>query len=388
MKLVRAYLVLIGFLTLHVTVQASTTSENKMDFQTVDNLWDKETLNAIFTSWAESKKLAASDISAVQKSLAEKQDLTQGLTCLVKQLVQLGIEDEEIEKLLINNEFSIPDEAKLDRGYHQLVMGRSSKLGSVIDNFKGFRKVGLGNWIFLNGVKLLTYYKTLEMITGFIIPAAATVIEPAYECPLPKGSYAQSCQPIAVPYKSSDPLVPSDSCILNTKCSYIIPSIPPTPQTYYYQPGDGSILDNQNGTLVLVGRNNEIVPVDELRKQITCTQPLPGSFERTCKVSVRPYESTDPNLVNTAFCQMSAECKKIGGAGYGNQQNVVYYGQQHLHGATGAAENCDGVLVVHADRRNDGKCELKSTEDIRNLASNQGSTVHVLGQNQPPKDEL
>lgn len=338
---------------------------------------DNELISVVFSSWVIGKEIKDEEKEKILKSIESSQDIYQTLTTLVNGMVACGGSSSEIEQLFAYNGFEIPNSAKLDCGAHQVFLGRSSLLGSFGANLKGMSRIGLFRWCFDNAMPLLTYYATIQSVLGLVMPVAAIDVVPDAVCSMPHGSFEASCHNTTiVHYRSSDPLVPMDSCKLTTSCESIIPSIPSTPNTLYYQATDGLTLGNNNGTLVVLNSASQGTPITEVSQVIKC-QPLPGSHERTCELKVEPYVSTDPNLQSTSFCKMASNCKKVDGKEVG-AQNTVYYGHQQLQGTDVAVENCDGKAIIHSSKNLDGMCDHVSHDKVREIAADKGKDVHVL----------
>jgi hypothetical protein len=301
-------------------------------------------------------------------------------------MISRGQSPHEIETFIIQAGLTLPKTAYIDKGLHNFVLGRNSILGSAKANLKAITgRRGLSEWLFQNSSTILGYGATMTMFGSLISPAAAVTLETPLDqssmCALPAGTYQGSCHDTTIAsYHSADINVPG-SCVLTTKCSTIIPSIPHTENTFYFAKADSSTLElyNVNGTLS-VSQTPGTVTTEAL-----CS-PLSGSFTATCQSTVGRYISTDPN-VSSPLCQMQSSCKTLGGKTEVGG-NSVYYAYKNTQIKEGAlvAENCDGRFVIHSHPSQDGMCEGKTSEQIRSLSFTKGKTHRVLGEGW--KDEL
>jgi hypothetical protein len=225
------------------------------------------------------------------------------------------------------------------------------------------------------GLKFALYGGAVYSLASAPMAAALDWGSADTACSLPEGSYLGSCHNTTViPYKSTYPYVPANICVLKTQCNSIIPSIPPTNNTIYFQSTSDVRFGNNNGTLTVLdelGRESPIPTKDD----ITCTA-LPGSHDLSCKINVAPYQSTDKNLKTTPFCQMKSDCHNLDGEE--TTLNTVYFAHEHLRGLDVVAENCDGLLVIHGRRESDGMCAKKNPNDIRDIAKAKGKTTQVV----------
>jgi hypothetical protein len=197
----------------------------------------------------------------------------------------------------------------------------------------------------------------------------------ASSCPRPEGSYLNSCHNVVVmPYKSTDPNVPVDACRLITQCNSIIPSIPPTTNTIYFQSTSGVRFGNNNGTLTVLDELGRESPISA-KESVVCSA-LPGSHDLSCEVEVLPYQSTDENLEKTPFCQMKSHCRNLDDRQ--TTLNTVYFAHEHQRGKDVAVENCDGRLVIHSTRSADGMCAKKTPDKIKHIAQEKGQTTQVI----------
>jgi hypothetical protein len=78
-----------------------------------------------------------------------------------------------------------------------------------------------------------------------IFPGAQASSIPDTRCELPEGSYQESCHNTTITY------TPENSCLLQTYCNTIIPSIHPQYNQLNYAPSRSLILGNENGTLTI-----------------------------------------------------------------------------------------------------------------------------------------
>jgi hypothetical protein len=231
--------------------------------------------------------------------------------------------------------------------------------------------------IMQKGLKIALYGGAVYSVAS--LPAAAaldwnSLADPSH-CPIPEGSYLGSCQNTTVmSYKSTDPLVPVNTCVLTTQCNSIIPSIPPTNNTIYFQSTSDVRFGNNNGTLTVL---NELGKESQIpaKGSITCTA-LPGSHDLSCQLDVSPYTSTDENLKTTPFCEMKSRCRTL--ANGQTTLNTVYFGHENQRGADVVAENCDGRLVIHGTRKSDGMCAKKTPNEIKDIAQKKGETTQVI----------
>jgi hypothetical protein len=334
----------------------------------------KKALSVTFKLSVTDKGLSKEEIKKVTTSIKESEHIDAALTVFINELIGHGVSSSDVDHIVTNFGYAIPRSAKIDYGLHDIVLGRSSLLGSLRANAKSIWNNGLMRWGFENGPTLMGYMATVQLISGMLTPAAAEVVTPESMCPLPEGPWVGSCHNTTVaPYRSMDPNVPVDSCVLTTRCTTIIPSIPPVENEFFFKSTSDLTLDNRNGTLTIQNSSGGFSPL--VSNQAECT-PLPGSHHHSCEISVGSYTSIDPRLADTPFCEMRSTCAKL--TGDMNTQNLVYYGHEQLRGQEVVAENCDGMMVIHDTHDTDGMCAGKDESDIREISAQQGNTHHVL----------
>lgn len=211
-------------------------------------------------------------------------------------------------------------------------------------------------------------------------------------CPLPEGSYVQSCtQPKMAFYPSPDPYVPT-MCELTTTCKTYYESMPPVEGTYYL-PMQTFIRDvsNVNGTLYckdgsVLGKPEKLELEDKPKeidaepgptwgwqtwnnptkyREEICQIPY-GSYEETCDpdVKVKPYVSTDLELQASPFCIAETTCKTL--RGKQKSSFTVYCSEKGER-----FENCDGVILVHPEGRATNVCAGKTEKEIQEIVNSQ-----------------
>jgi len=343
----------------------------------------KSLLSISFRNWGESKKIEEPDIQTAERSIASTTHIDSALKIFIDKLIEHGASSSDAYEIVSSHGYTPPPSAKLDYGLHDYILGRSSLLGSWHSNTKAIWSHGFTKWVIDNGPTLLGYTATLKFIMSQVVPVSAVDIVPDNVCSLPQGSWNESCHNATVtPYHSSDPNVPFDSCVLKTKCDTIIPSIPPQQNHLYFKSTSELRLGNNNGSLVIQSESSQGLP---LSQKVECS-PLPGSHELSCHVEAAQYNSTDPNLESTPFCEMRSSCRDIEGR---IQTDIkVYYGHEHLRGRDVAVENCDGKVVIHDSKKMDGMCAKKDASDIRKISTEKGKIQHVIKSEQDSKDEL
>ncbi|MDP3532655.1 MAG: hypothetical protein Q8S31_05130 [Alphaproteobacteria bacterium] len=305
-------------------------------------------------------------IDEINSLIRKSSSMEDVLKNLINILVECGVSSSEIHQLFAFSGYTVPNSSKLDYGIHQYFLGRESLLGSFRSNFKGFKNIGF-QYVANNWGVLLGYVATAQLFANLISPVAAIEISDESNCPIPEGPWKHSCKNISIePYKSSDPNVPVNSCKLTAHCDRIETSIPQGKNEIYYQPVNGLLLDNKNGTLSFQGSSSHL-----LQEQKPCVA-FTGSYEKSCNVEIIPYTSADPNLSNTSFCKMKSACLDI--SGNKKTENTIYYDHPN---AGVAIENCNGITVMHYGN-SDGMCFGKSPEAISKVAIELGKLLHVV----------
>lgn len=342
---------------------------NKDDFED-----QKKALSVAFKVSIEDKELSKKEIKEVTASIKRSGHIDEALTIFINELIGHGVSSSDVDRIVTAFGYTIPRSAQIDYGFHDIAFGRSSLLGSLRANARSIWNNGLIKWGIENGPTLLGYMATVQLVSGMLTPAAAEVVTPEGMCSLPEGAWVGSCHnTTVVPYRSMDPNVPADSCVLTTRCDTIIPSIPPIENELFFKSTSSLILDNRNGTLAIRNSSGDFSPLSS--SQIECTA-LPGSHHDSCTISVSPYTPTDPRLADTPFCEMRSTCAKI--EGDTNTQNSVYYRHEQLRGHEVVAENCDGKMLIHDSHDADGKCAGEDATRIREISAQHGNTRHVL----------
>lgn len=334
----------------------------------------KKALSVAFKISVTDKGLSKEEIKQVTTSIKGSEHIDGALTIFINELIGQGVSSSDVDHIVTAFGYTIPRSAKIDYGLHDIFLGKPSLLGSFRANVKSIWNTGLIRWGIENRSTLLGYAATAQLISGMLTPAAAEVVTSEGMCSLPEGAWMGSCHnTTVVPYRSMDPNVPVDSCVLTTRCDTIIPSIPPIENELYFKATSDLTLDNRNGTLTIQSSSGGFSPLSS--SQIECT-PLPGSHHDSCTISVDSYTSTDPRLAETPFCEMRSTCAKL--TGDSETQNLVYYGHEQLRGQQVVAENCDGRMVIHDTFDEDGMCAGEEATRIREISAQQGNTHHVL----------
>ncbi len=187
---------------------------------------------------------------------------------------------------------------------------------------------------------------------------ASFISDPSKEfgstCPLPSGSYPDTCHVETEPYSSTDPRAPA-LCKLTAFCTKGDSNTPPVKNVIIYGYGHPT-MENEGGKLTFSNHASKLFECDASK----------GSHIKTCNTTVGSYESPDPNLKKTPMCLVNSTCFDTDRLPV--EETRVYYAPALKKTIR---ENCGGVTVDHAGKHFDGMCQGKHRSNIDEVARRQ-----------------
>jgi hypothetical protein len=121
----------------------------------------KASLQELHVCWATAQNIERAEMQTVHRKIENSNDIEEAITHVVDGMIGCGANACEVEGLMAENGYTIPDSAKLDWGLNGW-FGGSSFMGSFDANLKAASKQGLIKWCSNNAGTIFDYWNSFN----------------------------------------------------------------------------------------------------------------------------------------------------------------------------------------------------------------------------------